>query len=136
MPCEYVIDKQRRLVISTGSDRFTFSEAKAHQEKLIADPDFNREFNQLIDLRAVTLFELTVEETRTIAMRNPFSPQSRRALVASSPHVFGMLRLAMAHHEMIRGASEASAFYDANAAMKWLGNETQETSEDLKHPGL
>lgn len=121
MPCDYLIDRQRHLVISTATDRFTFDEAKAHQEKLIADPDFDPKFNQLIDMRAVTVFDLTVEEAKTIARRNPFSPQSRRALVASSPHVFGMLRLAMAHHEMTPGASETSAFYDLDAAMAWLG---------------
>ena len=120
MPCDYIIDRQRRLVISTARDRFTFAEAKGHQDKLIADPDFNPAYNQLIDMRAVTVFDLTVEEAKTIARRNPFSAQSRRALVASSAHVFGMLRLAMAHHEMTARASETSAFYDLDAAMKWL----------------
>ena len=123
MPCEYVIDEQRRLVITTGTDRLTFAEAKAHQERLIADPRFNPEFNQLIDLRAVTVLELSPEQMRTMARRNPFSTRTRRALVASSPHIFGMLRLAMAHHEMIPEASVASAFYDLPTALKWLGVE-------------
>jgi hypothetical protein len=88
----------------------TFAEAKAHQERLIADARFNPEFDQLIDLRAVTLLDLSPEEVRTIARRNPFSRRTRRALLASSPHIFEMLRMAMAHHEMIPDASEVAAF--------------------------
>ena len=76
MPCDYVIDQSRRLVITTGAGRLTFAEAKAHQDKLIADPDFERAYNQLIDLRAVTALDLSVEEAKTIARRNSFSPQS------------------------------------------------------------
>jgi hypothetical protein len=36
MPVRYVIDKARRLVIGTGSDRVTFDEAKAHQDQLLS----------------------------------------------------------------------------------------------------
>lgn len=46
MPCRYDIDKDRRLVISTGWDRLPFAEAKARQDQLGIDPDFNSEFNQ------------------------------------------------------------------------------------------
>jgi hypothetical protein len=56
MACDYIIDRRRRLVISTARDRFTFAEAKGHQDKLIADPDFNPAYNQPIDMRAVTVF--------------------------------------------------------------------------------
>ena len=46
MPCRYVIDIEQRLVISTGWDRVTFAEAKAHQDQLVRDPVFNPEFNE------------------------------------------------------------------------------------------
>lgn len=52
MPCRYVIDIEQRLVISTGWDRVTFAEIKAHQDQLVSDPDFNPEFNQFVDATA------------------------------------------------------------------------------------
>jgi hypothetical protein len=35
MPCRYVIDLERRLVISTGWERLTYPEMEAHQEQLL-----------------------------------------------------------------------------------------------------
>lgn len=54
MPVEYIIDKERRLVISTAWGRATFAEARAHQERLKDDPDFHPEFNQFLDATDVT----------------------------------------------------------------------------------
>ena len=102
MPCRYVIDKERRLVITTGLNRVTFAEAKAHQDQLVSDPDFNPEFNQLIDATAVTALDMSVDEAKMIARRAFFSPTSRRAFVATSPSIFGMARLMAAHDEIVR----------------------------------
>lgn len=124
MAWRYVIDKKQSLVISTAWDRITFPEVKAHQNQLLSDPDFSPEYNQLMDLRAVTKFDVSVEEAKQIARRTLFSTKSRRALVASDPAIFGMGRLMQAYNEMSAAASQVHIFHDLPSALKWLGVET------------
>jgi hypothetical protein len=123
MPVRYVIEKERRLVISTGSDRVTFADLKAHQDQLVSDPDFNPEFNQLLDGIAVTALDVSVDEAKTLANRKVFSSTSLRAFVAPSPAIFGMGRLWTAYHEMSNAPSQVCVFYDLTSALKWLGLE-------------
>jgi hypothetical protein len=42
MPIAYVISKERRLVITTASDRVTFAEFQAYQDRLLNDPISNQ----------------------------------------------------------------------------------------------
>jgi len=121
MPCHYVIDKERCLVISTGVGVVTFDEMKAHQDQMRNDPDFSPKFNQLIDATAVTSVSLTRSGAQELTFRNIFSPSSRRALVATKPAIFGMGRLLMTYLEMSDTPSEAQAFYSLAPALKWLG---------------
>ena len=124
MPWRYVIDKKQSLVITTAWDCLTFPEAKAHQGQLLIDPDFSPEYSQLVDLRAVTKFDLSAWEAKQIAGRPLFSTNSRRAIVASDPATFGMGRLMEAYHEMSDAASQVHVFRDLPSAVKWLGVET------------
>ena len=77
MPCRYVIDKERRLVISTAWDRLTFAQAKAHDDQLLSDPDFSPEFNQLMDATAVTAMDMSIERGQDVGPprhRVPYVP--------------------------------------------------------------
>ncbi len=121
MPCQYVIDKARRLVITTGWDRVTFAEAKALQDGLMSDPQFDSSFHQLIDGSAVTSMEMSPDEIRMIGSRRFFSPTSRRAVVATRPAVFGIARMMQAFHESGKADAEVSVFYDRQSALEWLG---------------
>jgi len=75
MPCRYVIDIERRLVVSTGWDRVTFAEMKAHQDTLASDPDFNPEFDQFVDATTVSLLAASPDQLKTIISRRFFSPR-------------------------------------------------------------
>jgi hypothetical protein len=121
MPCSFVIDKERRLESSTAWDHLTFAETKNHQNQLFSDPDFDPEFDQLIDAAAVTKWDISVEEAKMMARRSFFSPTSRRAFVATAPDVFGMERLMQAYHDMGKTQEQVSVFYNRNEALKWLG---------------
>lgn len=132
MPCHYVIHKQQRLVVSTGSGRVTFAEMKAHQCQLLNDPDFNPEFNQLADGTAVTALELSVDEAKELARRTLFSATSRRAFVASSPAIYGMMRLVGSYHEMSKAPSNICAFYDLPSALNWLNHESLPDSTETQ----
>lgn len=124
MPCNYVIEKERRLVVSTASGRVTFAELMDHQNRMVEDPDFNPEFNQLIDATGVTEVELSRDAAQELTSRNIFSPRSRRALVATKPAIFGMGRVLLAYHEMSDAPSQTNAFYELAQAMKWLESPT------------
>jgi hypothetical protein len=123
MPCVYVIDKERRLVISTGVGLVTFDDMKAQQNALFADPDFDPEFNQLIDATAVTKVELSRDAAQVLTSRNIFSIRSRRALVANTPSVFGMGRMLMTYFEMSNQPAETNVFHEMAPALRWLGVE-------------
>lgn len=133
MPVRYVIDKERRLVISTGWDRITFDEVRAHQDRLLKDPDFTPEFNQLLDGIEVTNYALSVNEIRMIVQRKLFSPTSRRALVVNSTYLYGMARMLQTFYELSKMASPMSIFHDRDSALKWLGVQGQAALTQAEH---
>ena len=121
MPCSYVIDKEKRLVISTAWGRVTLAEVMNHQDQLRADPAFDPNFNQLVDATAVDGIDASVEEVKRAANRRIFSTSALRAFVATNPEVFGIGRLLGAHLAMGRVPQQVHVFYDLPSALKWLG---------------
>ena len=106
MPFTHVVYRQQRLVVSTGMDRVTWKEIQDRQEQTKTDPDFNPEFNQVVDLRAVTGFDMTAEQAASLAQRMIFSSKSKRAFVAASPAVFGVSRMWEMFTEMSENPSQ------------------------------
>ncbi|MGA2858757.1 MAG: hypothetical protein ABSE40_17950 [Candidatus Sulfotelmatobacter sp.] len=121
MPCSYAIYKERRLVITKVWDRVAFSEIRSHQEQFRNDPDFDPQFNLLIDATAATALDVSTDEARTIASQGLFSPVSRRAFLASNPAIFGMARLIGVYHAMSTKQEQLRVFYDRALALQWLG---------------
>ncbi|MGO9404735.1 MAG: hypothetical protein ACLPVW_14830 [Terriglobales bacterium] len=124
MPFTYVVYAEHRLVISTGSDRVAWQEIKARQDQTKTDPGFNPEFDQIVDLRAVTAFDMTSDQARVLAHRTIFSPTSKRAFVAASPAVFGVGRMWEIFTETSDNPSQIRVFYDLPSALKWLNLES------------
>ena len=123
MPFRYVVHKDLRLVVSSGLGRVSWSEIKACQDQTKTDPNFNPEFDQIVDLRATTSFDMTVAQAGVLARRMIFSFSSKRAFVASSPAVFGMGRVWEAFTELSDNPSQIQVFYDLSPALNWLGLE-------------
>jgi len=120
MPFGYVVYKDLRLVVSTGLNRVSWTEIKACQNQTKTDPNFNSEFDRIVDLRATTSFEMTSEQARVLARRMIFSFSSKRAFVASRPAIFGMGRMWEAYTELSDNPSQIQVFYDLSLALKWL----------------
>lgn len=134
MPCRYLIDKERRLIRSTAWDHTTFAEAKAHQDQLKKDPDFNPDFDQLIDVTAITTLDMSIEQAKILGSGSPFfSPTSRRAFVAASPFIFGMARVIQAYAELTGKPQQWNVFYHLSAAQKWLGLNTETEATRTEH---
>lgn len=116
----YIVYKDLRLVVSTGLNCVSWTEIKACQDQTKTDPNFNPEFDQIVDLRATTSFEMTSEQARVLARRMIFSFSSKRAFVASRPAIFGMGRMWEAYTELSDNPSQIQVFYDLSLALKWL----------------
>jgi len=120
---DYFIDTAWRLVVSTASGRLTFTDIKAHEDRLVSDPNFNPAFNHFVDGEGVTDLDISIDEAKTLARRTLFSLGSRRAFFAPSPALYGTLRLMSVHHEFAKAQDNIEVFYRREQALKWLGLE-------------
>lgn len=94
MPLEYGIDPGKRIVLSTAQGVISDTDLLLHNRTLQADERFDPAFRQIVDLTGVQPGSRV--ETRTlheIALNNPFSPCSRRAIVALGELAFGLARM-------------------------------------------
>jgi len=118
MSCRYVIDKERRLIITVGEGRVNFVDVLHHQNRLLNDSEFDPNFNQLIDLSTAVKVDISAAEGKILAERSVVSSSSRRALVTRSPIVHSWARLVQYYH----GArSSVHVFFDRDGALRWLG---------------
>ena len=122
MPATFAIDKQRRLVITTGWDTLTPADVLAHQEKLLKDPEFDRSFSQILDFTRITDFELQGADVRMLAQKTVFSPDSRRAIVVSNNLGYGLGRMFEMHRESF-GENGIRVFRDLDEAVDWILSE-------------
>jgi len=119
MPAFYKIDKERKLVMSTGSGVYTMADALAHQDKLLKDPDFDRSFSQLYDFTHITDMELSSEYIRTLARRTVFSENSRRAFLVNSDLKFGLGRMFIIFRDTL-GEKGIRVFRNLDEALDWV----------------
>jgi hypothetical protein len=100
VPASYKIDKDRRLVLTSGTDVLTTEDILMHMDQLTSDPDFSPDFFQLVDFTQVTSVRITSKEIRHLAERNIFSPNARRAVVVSNDLQFGLTRMFEIHRNL------------------------------------
>lgn len=121
MPASYSIDTERKLVLSRIWGSPTEEEILDHGRRLRADPCFQADFRQLLDMSGLKEILIRSQRVRQAAHEQFFSPGARRAVVAHSDAAYGMAR-------MYALASEADGqtievFRDCCAAEAWLGVE-------------
>jgi hypothetical protein len=121
MPADYIIDKEHGLVISTGWGIFTADDVKAHQDRLAKDPEFQRDFNQLMDFLSVAEIDLDSHMLPFLAARELFSAESRRAFLADNLLILGLARMFVTHRELAGGEERFQIFRNREEAMQWLG---------------
>ena len=88
------VDATNRLVISRYCWNVTRQDVLNRWAQIKAHPEFDPRFSVLVDCTGVTVYELTYEDQRQIAIQaDPFSASSFRIYVAKLAEVFGMLRV-------------------------------------------
>ena len=103
-----------------------FDDVRHHQDRLLIDPDFDASFDQLIDTTRVAKFDISVAEARILASRPIVSPESRRAFVATNPHILGLGQMLEIYQ-----CAEVHVFHSMDEAWNWLEME-EEKHENLQ----
>jgi hypothetical protein len=119
MPAFYKIDKTHKLVLSTASGVFDLVSALAHQDQLLADPEFDPSYSQLLDFTHITGTEIDAESVRKIAERTIFWPCPRRAILINKDVEHNFVRL----FQMLRendGEDGIRIFRSLDAALAWI----------------
>ena len=119
MPVTYAIDAGRRLVLTYVTGTVAVGEMFAYQDRLRGDPAFSPDFTNLMDFSGTTPFTATAEEIRELAMRSPYGPGARRAMVVDTNLHFGFARMVQVFAES-RGVT-IEVFRDRAEALAWLG---------------
>jgi hypothetical protein len=126
MAAVYHIDKEARMVFSTGSGAFGYDDAVGHMSRLKADPDFDPSFSQLIDFRELTELTLTHDQIAELSTVEVFLPEARRAFLVSTAEQFGLARVFQAYRSA-RGDQSIRVYTDPGEAYAWLGFEKHAT---------
>ncbi|MFO7626933.1 MAG: hypothetical protein R6V62_06725 [Candidatus Fermentibacteraceae bacterium] len=94
MPFTYSIDPERHIVTSTAFGVVSDEDFLMHNRKLPGDERFDPAFRQIIDLTGIQPGSRVKTSTlHELAQKNPFSPCSRRAIVAVTELAFGLARM-------------------------------------------
>jgi hypothetical protein len=122
VPAEYIIDRDRRLVITVAYGRLTFGDARQHQQELAIDPLFESSFDQIVDCTRVNEFAISPEEVRILAARSVFAHGSRRVGIAPDDLQFAMMRMFETYREIFGGGEVTQVVRTREEAMQWYEN--------------
>jgi hypothetical protein len=119
VPAFYKIDKERRVVLSSGAGVLNRADIQGHMDRLSSDPDFDPNYSQILDFTHFAGFDIGPEDVRQFAQRNIFSPQSRRAFVVKDDLQFGLARMFEIHREL-NGETGIRVFRTIDEALDWV----------------
>jgi hypothetical protein len=120
VPFHSKIDHERKLIVTVGTGSVSVDEILEYHIQLRRDPTFDPKFNQLIDLTKVSRFPLSAADIQRIAQDRFLGPSSRRAFVAQSTHIFGLLRMFETYRELYGFEEQIQVFEKIELAMEWL----------------
>jgi hypothetical protein len=119
MPTFYNIDKERRLVVTTGFGFVTREEVLALQDRMSNDPEFDSSFSQVADFAKLTNTDVGMSDVRMFAQRDAFSVVSRRAIIVNGDVAYGFAKIFELCREL-SGASGIRVFRNSQEAFAWI----------------
>ena len=94
MPTRLSIDVKARMVYSSYYGDMTTTDLVQHIASIRKHPDFDPDFDELIDASGVTSFEVPSDDVRELASHDsPFHAHAKRVLVAPQDLIFGLGRM-------------------------------------------
>jgi hypothetical protein len=114
---QYTIDRARQSVFTVLSGKVTLEQFLAYYKQLRSDPEFDFTFDELISVLESARMDLNFENLSSIRTVDPFSPESKRAVVAPIDVNYGISRmygslLDRESFRVFRTLAEAEAFLD------------------------
>src|SRR5438552_2300911 len=119
MPVAYQIDINGHIVSTRGFGDVFDKELLQHNEDLKADPNFDPNFNHLLDFTEVTNNDVKSETIYEIARNIIFNLISHRAIIIKPDLQYGLARMFQNMREL--EDKNIRIFLDINEAKKWLG---------------
>lgn len=120
MPIESKIVPAERLVLTKSWGVVTFEEVIANQDLLLADPEFNPDYDELGIHMEAESFIGTTQQAATVARRKTFSKSSILAHVAYRDHLYGLLRMMATYYGLEHENKSFQIFRDEDSARQWL----------------
>jgi hypothetical protein len=122
MPISYHIDHSVGVVFAHGTGGLKSEDIIAHIVTLLKGPAFTPGLSELCDFREVTQFQgYAVDINKIVSTDKEYQASltgGKLAIVASSDHLFGMMRM----YEMLSTSPfEIRIFRDIDKANIWLG---------------
>jgi hypothetical protein len=119
MPTFYKIDKERRLVVTTGFGFVTREEVLALQDRMSNDPEFDPSLSQVADFAKLTNTDVGMSDVRVFAQRDAFSVLSRRAIIVNGDVAYGFAKIFELCRQLA-GASGIRVFRNSHEAFAWI----------------
>ena len=116
-PADYVLDTDKRLVSVKLRNKVTASDIARYAASLRANPLFDPDFSEIVDLTGVEELDIKAEEFIRLADEiDPFSVQAKRAFVARGSVQNHAARM----HKILRTQRNISIFTSVEAAQRWI----------------
>jgi hypothetical protein len=118
VPAHFNVDSKRRLVTVRFDSEVTVQDVVQYLESLKANPAFEPDFFELVDLTQVMSSEVDFQAAMMLAHEaDPFSRKARRAFVAPRAATFRTVRM----YQMARGDEGSIAVFPTmDEAKHWL----------------
>ncbi|HLJ90546.1 MAG TPA: hypothetical protein VKZ53_27300 [Candidatus Angelobacter sp.] len=123
MPIIHDIDSRRRVVFTACIGSITIAEIDESTKRLRNDPAFDPDLDQIVDLSQLSSANLSYETLSKFSRYDdPFSGNSRRAIVAPSTFAFGMARM----YQALVDDPKFAVVKTMEQARQWLGLDAAE----------
>ena len=129
MPARFHVDAERRLVTVKFDRQVGLLEVVEYLDQLKADPAFDPEFAELVDLTQVVNTDVDFQSAMTIARdKDPFSRKAMRAFVTATTEIVESVH----RYQMARGNDGSiNVFRTIEEARRWLGLGKTVTQEEV-----
>ena len=113
----WIVDPGRRLVCVRFGKKLAFEDIGRYAKSLLADPSFQPDYSEVVDLTDVEELDLQADDFLNLADRiDPFSSEAKRAFVARTSTQRHAARL----HKALRTQRNIEIFNSVEEAERWL----------------